>query len=125
MATAGEERPQPFGVVLVDAARGDVRLEAKTSVGTEGCFRSIDLTLRWQESDPLTVWIDVEAKPDHPALPRGRWLVLRDFLRYGIDQPTGDGDVRRIWKCRWCILIWPGRGGPAGFRSRSGCSMTF
>ena len=34
------------------------------------------------------------AQPDHPALPRGRWVVLRDFLRYGLDEPTGDGEVR-------------------------------
>ena len=35
-----------------------------------------------------------ERTPDHPALPRGRWVVLRDFLRYGIEEPTGDGEVR-------------------------------
>ena len=36
----------------------------------------------------------MSARPDHPALPRGSWVVLRDFLRYGLEVPTGDGDVQ-------------------------------
>ena len=36
----------------------------------------------------------VLAEPAHPALPQGTWVALRDFLRYGLDEPTGDGDVR-------------------------------
>ena len=50
--------------------------------------------MSWRPDDPLTVWIEVTARPDHPALPRGRWVVLRDFLRYGLEVPTGDGDVQ-------------------------------
>ena len=34
------------------------------------------------------------ARPDHPSQPTGFWSVLRDFLRYGLEEPTGDGDVR-------------------------------
>ena len=53
------------------------------------------------------------AQPDHPALPRGRWVVLRDFLRYGLDEPTGDGEVRiRPDDLRdrvWLELARPGR----------------
>jgi len=52
------------------------------------------LTLLWHPDDPLAVEILLVAQPDHPALPRGRWVVLRDFLRYGLDEPTGDGAVR-------------------------------
>ncbi len=52
------------------------------------------LTLLWRAEDPLAVELLLTAQPDHPALPRGRWVVLRDFLRYGLDEPTGDGDVR-------------------------------
>ena len=49
--------------------------------------------LQWHPADPLAVSIEIEARPDHPALPRGTWIVLRDFLRYGLSAPTGDGDV--------------------------------
>jgi hypothetical protein len=52
------------------------------------------LTLSWRMSDPLAVHLMVRSSPDHPALPRGSWVVLRDFLRYGLDEPTGDGEVR-------------------------------
>ena len=52
------------------------------------------LGLSWSESDPLAVRLSLSAQPDHPALPRGQWAVLREFLRYGIEEPTGDGDVR-------------------------------
>jgi hypothetical protein len=52
------------------------------------------LALSWTADDPLAVQVRLSAEPDHPALPRGQWVVLRDFLRYGIDEPTGDGCVR-------------------------------
>ncbi len=51
------------------------------------------LTLSWSKSDPLAVNLIVSSTPDHPALPRGTWVVLRDFLRYGLEEPTGDGAV--------------------------------
>ena len=71
------------------------------------------LTLLWRPDDPLAVELLLTAQPDHPALPRGRWVVLRDFLRYGLDEPTGDGEVRirpdderdRVW----LELARPGR----------------
>jgi len=52
------------------------------------------LGLSWSRDDPLAVRLTLAAQPDHPALPRGEWAVLREFLRYGIEEPTGDGDVR-------------------------------
>jgi hypothetical protein len=52
------------------------------------------LTLRWSRDDPMAVYLNVSSTPDHPALPRGSWVVLRDFLRYGLEEPTGDGAVR-------------------------------
>jgi len=62
--------------------------------GSSGRGRITVLTLLWRPEDPLAVEILLVAQPDHPALPRGRWVVLRDFLRYGLDEPTGDGAVR-------------------------------
>ena len=52
------------------------------------------LGMLWQAADPLAVILTLSAQPDHPALPRGEWAVLRDFLRYGVEEPTGDGAVR-------------------------------
>src|SRR5438270_11380297 len=52
------------------------------------------LGLAWRREDPLAVVLTLSAQPDHPALPRGEWAVLRDFLRYGVEEPTGDGAVR-------------------------------
>jgi hypothetical protein len=52
------------------------------------------LRLIWDRSDPLAVRLTLTSTPDHPALPRGHWIVLRDFLRYGLEEPTGDGAVR-------------------------------
>jgi hypothetical protein len=52
------------------------------------------LGLSWRRDDPLAVVLTLAAQPDHPALPRGSWAVLRDFLRYGLEEPTGDGAVR-------------------------------
>jgi hypothetical protein len=54
------------------------------------------LRLSWRRSDPLAVELQLTSTPDHPALPRGRWVVLRDFLRYGLEEPTGDGEVRIV-----------------------------
>jgi hypothetical protein len=63
------------------------------------------LRLTWSPADALTVGLELTAQPDHPSLPRGEWVILRDFLRYGLDEPTGDGRVRirpdeqldRVW----------------------------
>ena len=52
------------------------------------------LGLSWSRDDPLAVVLTLSAQPDHPALPRGEWAVLRDFLRYGLEEATGDGAVR-------------------------------
>ena len=52
------------------------------------------LRLSWRRDDPLAVALTLTAEPDHPSLPRGEWVVLRDFLRYGLEVPTGDGEVR-------------------------------
>jgi hypothetical protein len=52
------------------------------------------LRLGWRVADPLAVGLELTSTPDHPALPRGTWVVLRDFLRYGLEEPTGDGEVR-------------------------------
>ena len=62
--------------------------------GSSGRGRLTVLTMLWRPEDPLAVELHLTAQPDHPALPRGRWVVLRDFLRYGLDEPTGDGEVR-------------------------------
>ena len=81
--------------------------------GHTGRGRITVLTLGWHPADPLAVEILLTAQPDHPALPRGRWVVLRDFLRYGLDEPTGDGEVRiRPDELRdrvWLELARPGR----------------
>lgn len=39
------------------------------------------LRLTWSESDPLAVIVVVGARPAHPALLRGRWVVARDMVR--------------------------------------------
>jgi hypothetical protein len=63
-------------------------------VGAPGKERSTLLRLGWSRQDPLAVTLTLRGVPDHPALFRGSWIVLRDFLRYGLEEPTGDGDVR-------------------------------
>jgi hypothetical protein len=47
------------------------------------------LRLSWTAGDPLAVAVVVGARPPHPALLRGRWVVLRDTLR-GVLAPDGD-----------------------------------
>lgn len=59
-----------------------------------GAGRGTRLRLSWRCDDPLAVTLALRPEPDHPALARGDWVVLRDFLRYGLDVATGDGDVR-------------------------------
>lgn len=81
--------------------------------GHAGRGRRTVLRLSWRRRDPLAVVLRLTAQPDHPSLPRGSWVVLRDFLRYGLEEPTGDGQVRirpdagrdRIW----LELARPGR----------------
>ena len=81
--------------------------------GPSGRGRRTVLLLRWCADDPLAVELVLTAQPDHPALPRGRWIVLRDFLRYGLDEPTGDGEVRirpdDLRDVVWFELARPGR----------------
>lgn len=81
--------------------------------GQTGRGRRTVLQLVWDEQDPLAVQLVLTAQPDHPALPRGRWVILRDFLRYGLSEPTGDGEVRiRPDELRdrvWFELSRPGR----------------
>ena len=62
--------------------------------GLSGRGRMTVLRLAWWHQDPLAVALTLTAHPDHPALPRGDWVVLRDFLRYGLEEATGDGEVR-------------------------------
>jgi hypothetical protein len=62
--------------------------------GMSGHGHTTLLELTWTPTDPLAVTLRLSASPDHPALPRGEWAVLRDFLRYGVEAPTGDGIVR-------------------------------
>lgn len=59
-----------------------------------GPNRTTMLRLGWSRREPLAVRLTLVPEPDHPALPRGQWMVLRDFLRYGCDHATGDGLVR-------------------------------
>lgn len=78
----------------VDAGAGSVTAIAVVGGPAAGAGRRVILRFSWRRADPLAVVIDIETRPDHPALPRGSWVVLRDFLRYGLTQATGDGDVR-------------------------------
>ena len=55
--------------------------------------RTTVLELSWWSSDPLAVTITMISRPDHPALPRGAWVVLRDVLRAGLRGPAGDGEI--------------------------------
>lgn len=64
------------------------------NAGMSGHGHMTVLGLAWRKDDPLAVTLTLAAQPDHPSLPRGEWAVLRDFLRYGVEEPTGDGYVR-------------------------------
>ena len=81
--------------------------------GHSGRGRMTVLQLAWHADDPYAVELLLTAQPDHPALPRGRWVVLRDFLTYGLEEATGDGEVRiRPDELRdrvWFELARPGR----------------
>ena len=100
---ADEDAPHDAPVV---GAAGDVTLDVVIDdAGHSGRGRLTVLSFSWCPADPLAVGLVLSAQPDHPALPRGSWVVLRDFLRYGLDEPTGDGSVRirpdglrdRVW----------------------------
>jgi hypothetical protein len=71
-----------------------VRVGRDESLPRPGSTCRLELLLEWSEQDPLTVELTLTANPPHPALPSGGWAVLRDFLRYGLDESTGDGPVR-------------------------------
>jgi hypothetical protein len=73
------------------------RVSARVVVDGGGAARTRHrtmLALTWSDDDPLAVKIVLSTEPDHPSLPRGEWVMLRDFLRYGCTEPTGDGQVR-------------------------------
>jgi hypothetical protein len=72
----------------------DVTASVIVDGGCTGPNRTTMLRLAWSRTDPLAVRLLLTASPDHPALPRGQWAVLRDFLRYGCHHATGDGLVR-------------------------------
>lgn len=81
--------------------------------GLTGRGRVTVLKLTWRPDDPLAVSLTLTAQPDHPSLPQGAWVILRDFLRYGLEEPTGDGEVRirpdeRLDRV-WFELARPGR----------------
>jgi hypothetical protein len=88
--------------VLGDVVAAEVVLDDGRLTGRG---RRTILRLSWEPSDPLTVHLELAAQPEHPSLPQGSWVILRDFLRYGLEEATGDGDVRirpddqldRVW----------------------------
>jgi hypothetical protein len=99
----GEE---PTAAVPLVDRDGSVTLDVVIEdAGHSGRGRLTVLHFGWRPEDPLAVSLLLSAQPDHPALPRGSWVVLRDFLRYGLSEPTGDGTVRirpdrrgeRVW----------------------------
>ena len=53
------------------------------------------LRLSWSENDPLAVIVVVGARPAHPALLRGRWVVLRDALRAVLADSDGPSSLSR------------------------------
>lgn len=82
--------PNGSGTQSVDIVVTAVPLPARPRSGTF----SLALGLSWSDEEPITVGLTVVADPPHPSLPTGSWVVLRDFLRYGLDEPTGDCAVR-------------------------------
>jgi hypothetical protein len=89
-----EDRAAPADHVETTADGEVVASVVVADGGLSGRGRITVLRFGWHADEPLAVSLRLSAQPDHPALPRGSWTVLRDFLRYGLDQPTGDGAVR-------------------------------
>ena len=79
---------------MSDSVSADIAVDA----GHPDSSSRTMLRLSWDRVAPIAIRLQLSTSPDHPALPRGQWSVLRDFLRYGLDEPTGDGDVRIIPK---------------------------
>lgn len=102
MENAGPGAPEP---ITVEAVIDDS--------GLSGRGRRTVLQVSWQAADPLGVQLLLTAQPDHPALPRGQWVVLRDFLAYGLERAAGDGEVKirpdEIRDRVWFELARPGR----------------
>lgn len=93
----GHEQPprRALSEGIREGPGGEVTLELTVDDPVHsGRGRLTVLLLAWLPGDPLAVRLELSAQPDHPALPRGSWVVLRDFLRYGLEEPTGDGSVR-------------------------------
>ena len=63
------------------------------------------LRLLWRPADPCAVVLRLTASPEHPALARGEWVLLREVLRDGLAGQSGEGLVRvhpdglrdRVW----------------------------
>lgn len=70
-----------------------------------GPGRLTALRLLWRPQDPYAVGLRLTALPEHPALPRGEWVIARDVVRQALSAPAGDGAVRlrpdalrdRVW----------------------------
>jgi hypothetical protein len=92
---SGAARPDPDVVVDVDVDDpGVAGIPGARDPEAPRSGKRTMLRFSWDRDDPLAVSIELSSTPDHPALPRGQWIVLRDFLRYGLEEPTGDGAVR-------------------------------
>ena len=73
----------------MDELRVDIVAETDPPTGS-----ATKLRLYWRRQDALAVSLVVVREPAHPALVAGEWVILRDFLRYGMYAATGDGNVR-------------------------------
>ena len=70
-----------------------------------GPGRRTALRLLWSPEDPYAVALRLTAWPEHPALPRGSWVLARETLQAGLSGPAGEGVVRvrpdalrdRVW----------------------------